>query len=143
MSKHEMRKLMEAVIVNEDFNNEVSEELTEIKNQIKNLLDEARVLIKNTDYNAWERARKYWYAHIITALDDDHNYLGSSSVTMQDTINELSKPANMEEIVDQVDFLMNEKGMSVEDAVAEVSKNNPEDYEEIMAAVKNEMEKRF
>ena len=34
-------------------------------------------------------AKSYWLAHIVTALDKDHGYLGGSMGTMQDTIDAL------------------------------------------------------
>jgi hypothetical protein len=37
------------------------------------------------------RARSYWYAHIRTALDKNHGYMGGSMVTMQDTIDEFEE----------------------------------------------------
>ena len=66
------------------------ERLAEIKDEIEELLDEARGIIRSGDEGAYERALVYWLAHIRTALDNDHEYLGGSMVTMQDTIDELS-----------------------------------------------------
>ena len=57
----------------------------EIKNQIKELLEEAISLVPDSEL---PRARSYWYAQIATAIDDDHEYIGSSMCSMQDTIDE-------------------------------------------------------
>jgi glycine/D-amino acid oxidase-like deaminating enzyme len=57
----------------------------EIKEQIKELLDEAFDLVPD---HARARAESYWYAHISMALDEDHGYLGGSMCSMQDTLEE-------------------------------------------------------
>tara|TARA_Y200000002_G_scaffold382867_1_gene401764 strand:+ start:3011 stop:3238 length:228 start_codon:yes stop_codon:yes gene_type:complete len=57
----------------------------EIKHQIKELLEEAIRLVPDSEE---ARARSYWYSQIVTALDDDHEYMGSSMCSMQDTIDE-------------------------------------------------------
>lgn len=57
----------------------------EIKDQIKELLEEAISLVPSAES---DRAESYWYAHISMALDEDHDYLGGSMCSMQDTINE-------------------------------------------------------
>jgi hypothetical protein len=61
----------------------------EIKDQIKELLDEAIDLVP--DGGVKERARSYWYSQIVTALDDDHEYMGGSMCTMEDTLNEFDE----------------------------------------------------
>jgi hypothetical protein len=60
----------------------------EIKEQIKELLDEAFDLVPD---HARARAESYWYAHISTALDEDHGYLGGSMCSMQDTLEEFDE----------------------------------------------------
>ena len=74
---------------------EVKEKLNEIKEQMLELLDEAKDLIP--EGMAKERARCYWYAHIKTALLKEHEYLGGSLVTMDDTISELDEETEEEE----------------------------------------------
>jgi hypothetical protein len=74
---------------------EITERLTEIKEQMLELLDEAKEIIP--EGMAKERARCYWYAHIKTALLKEHEYLGGSLVTMDDTINEISEEESEEE----------------------------------------------
>lgn len=65
--------------------------LTEIKDEIKNLLDEAKGIIQDSDNDfIWEQARSYWYAHILTALDDESEFLGDSMCAMQQTIDALA-----------------------------------------------------
>ena len=74
---------------------EITERLTEIKEQMLELLDEAKDIIP--EGMAKERAKCYWYAHIKTALLKEHEYLGGSLVKMDDTINEISEEESEEE----------------------------------------------
>lgn len=80
-----------------------ADRLEEIKDEIKNLITEALHLMK-PDERIHDRARAYWYAHIVMALDKDHMYLGGSMVTMQDTIDEIREdedgPDHSEDSVD-------------------------------------------
>jgi len=67
------------------------ERMEEIKEEIKELLHESRYILKNADDRiTYERASSYWLAHIVTALDNDHDYLGGSMCTLQDSIDELN-----------------------------------------------------
>ena len=43
-----------------------------------------------------QRAKAYWLAHVTMALTRDHDYLGGSMVTMQDTLTELLEAAEDE-----------------------------------------------
>jgi hypothetical protein len=36
-----------------------------------------------------QRAERYWIAQILTALDNDEEYVGGSMFTLQDSINKL------------------------------------------------------
>tara|TARA_B100001057_G_scaffold475028_1_gene541356 strand:+ start:82 stop:351 length:270 start_codon:yes stop_codon:yes gene_type:complete len=82
--------------------------LKEIKEQIKELLEEAINLVPDHER---ARAKCYWYAHISMALDEDHGYLGSSMYSMQDTIKEFDE-AEEEEVYDydddRPDYMRNE-----------------------------------
>lgn len=64
--------------------------LEEIKNKISELLDDVRQIVKSYPV-VYERADAYWLAHIECALSKDSKYLGSSMVTMEDTIKEIIK----------------------------------------------------
>lgn len=68
-------------------NKEKSERLQEIKEQMHELLEEAKDLIP--EGMTKERAKCYWYAHIKTAILKEHEYLGGSMVTMEETIEEI------------------------------------------------------
>lgn len=68
---------------------EITERLQEIKDQMLKLLDEAKEIIP--EGMTKERAKCYWYAHIKTALLKEHEFLGGSLVTMDDTINEIDE----------------------------------------------------
>ena len=63
-------------------------------------LEELKEDIKRQMYDAWDivqayngaiaaRARSYWFAQIISILDDDHDWIGGSMCRMQDTIDEI------------------------------------------------------
>lgn len=135
MSGKEMRKLIESIIIEDD----ASERLYEIKDEIKELMKEAKSILQHTDERTWARAKSYWYAHIVSALDKEHDYMGGSTVTMQDTIDEIAGPSNIEDAVEAVEYIMNEKSVSVEDAVEEVSNGTNLNYNELMAAVQRAM----
>lgn len=56
----------------------------------------AERILKRVENNKmiYERARSYWIPHIIMALTNDHEWLGGSMVTMEETIMEVND--NME-----------------------------------------------
>ena len=142
MSNEEMRKLIESIGSIEVFEDkdEVAR-LIEIKDQMKELMDETRSIIEHQeDSITWERAKRYWYGHIVSALDDDHMYVsGGHSPTMQDTIDEMGG-GGMKQAVEMVEQYMNDTGASVEEAVNEVSGDYDVDANELMAAVREVME---
>jgi hypothetical protein len=64
--------------------------LQDAKQTIEDALKDARTALRDLDDAfTYEQAQAYWLAHIQTALDRDHGYLGGSMVTMQDTIDAL------------------------------------------------------
>lgn len=67
----------------------ISEQLRDIKETMKFLADTALELIPAGISK--ERAKAYWYAQIVTALDEDNCFMGKSGCQMQDTINELEE----------------------------------------------------
>lgn len=76
-------------------NAEAIERLTEIKEQMLELLEEAKDLLP--EGMTKERAKCYWYAHIKTAILKEHEYLGGSLVTVDDTISELGEDSEEDE----------------------------------------------
>ena len=58
----------------------------EIIDEIKDLLEEAIDLVP--EGTARSRAQSYWYAHMIVNVSEDHDYLGGSMHSMQDTLEE-------------------------------------------------------
>ena len=76
-------KLMEG-----DRNQEIAEELMGIKEEIKDMIRNAEIMLRGTD--EYNEAKSYWIPHILMALDDEHDYLGGSMNSMEDTINALS-----------------------------------------------------
>ncbi len=63
------------------------ERFEEIIYDIGDLVEEAISLL--SDSRMIDRAKSYWYAHIKTALNDDHEFVGRSMCNMQDTLEEL------------------------------------------------------
>ena len=64
--------------------------LDEIKDEFKELLREAHRLIREAgSEHILARAEAYWLAHIKMAIDKDHDYLGGSMCSMDDTIREI------------------------------------------------------
>lgn len=68
----------------------------EIQNMLESFIEETKMkldkieqLLGEVDSFEVERAKNYWIAHIRTALDDDHDYLGGSMVTAENTMNAL------------------------------------------------------
>ncbi|MAD95883.1 MAG: hypothetical protein CMB99_01010 [Flavobacteriaceae bacterium] len=67
---------------------ERAETLEDIKLQMLELLEQARDAVRAT--GAETQANAYWLAHIRTALDAEHHFIGSSMCTMQDSIDLLT-----------------------------------------------------
>lgn len=57
----------------------------EIIGQIRELLEEAIDLVPESNR---ARAESYWYPHIVTSLDNDHEFMGGSMCCMNDTLEE-------------------------------------------------------
>jgi len=71
---------------------EAAEILLDAKEAIEQALEQARTALRALDEDfPYEQADAYWLAHIRTALDKEHGYLGGSMVTMQDTIDTLER----------------------------------------------------
>lgn len=70
------------------------EVLEEAKEEIEAALEKAYRALHTVGGITFERARSYWYAHVRMALDKNHDYLGGSMITMQDTIDELEADAD-------------------------------------------------
>ena len=62
--------------------------LEDIQTKISELVYEARDILSGTGITL-QRAERYWIAQILTALDNDEEYVGGSMFTLQDSINEL------------------------------------------------------
>ena len=75
---------------------ELAEELGEIQQEMLAWLAQARHLLRRAPGMTGQRAKAYWLAHGTMALTRDHDYLGGSMVTMQDTLTELLEAAEDE-----------------------------------------------
>lgn len=65
--------------------NEDKQRFQEIIEEISSLTEEAISLLPE---NMKNRAKSYWYAHIITSLNDDSDFMGRSMHNMQDSLEE-------------------------------------------------------
>jgi ABC-type transporter Mla subunit MlaD len=70
---------------------EAADVLTDVKERIIEALEEARAAIEDAAPEEWDWAEAYWWSHIRTALDEDHDYVGGAGQTLQTTIDSLKK----------------------------------------------------
>ncbi|MCL9851882.1 hypothetical protein RSP673_019450 (plasmid) [Ralstonia solanacearum P673] len=77
---------------------DVVEELTQIKEQMLDLIENVRGVLKAGGFgSALDRAEDYWIAHLTCAISHDHGYLGGSGCTLQDTIEEIESGEDEDE----------------------------------------------
>jgi len=69
--------------------------LSEVKEEMLELLNSAREAVRGTSEAS--RAHAYWIAHIRMALDEDHEWLGGSMCTLQDSIDSLREELDGDE----------------------------------------------
>jgi hypothetical protein len=60
--------------------------LREMQQEIGDLVHEAKDIIKEVAPEEYERARRYWGAHIEGALSKSYGWLGGSFIDMDSTI---------------------------------------------------------
>jgi len=66
------------------------ERMLKIKEEIKELIEEALDIVKfEGSPHTYQQAKAYWYPQILMVLDKEHDYLGGSMCTMEDTIKEI------------------------------------------------------
>jgi len=83
----DIQRLMENLDQIASNKNEDPSRFAEIMKEIKQLADEAFDML---DYAQQDRAKGYWYASIVTAVDDDSSYSGQGPmVKMQDSLKSL------------------------------------------------------
>jgi len=71
---------------------EVADVLQDARERVEEAMEEARTALASLEEGfLLDQASAYWLAHVRTALDHEHGYLGGSMVTMQDTIDALRK----------------------------------------------------
>lgn len=70
-----------------DETSDLQTEFEEIMLDIKEKVERALEIVKyRCDRIEYERAKSYWYAHIVMAIDNDHSYLGKNMGTMEDSL---------------------------------------------------------
>jgi hypothetical protein len=77
---------------------EAVERLNEIRDELSELADEAYRIVRELSPNRADAAKAYWYAQLVMAISDDHDYLGSGSHTLQDSIDELDEADEFSEV---------------------------------------------
>lgn len=77
---------------------DIAEDLQEMHEQMVEIMDNVKRLLRNAPGDIQQHARHYWVAHIITALGSDHDYMGGTSKydTMAATIDKLREEAEVE-----------------------------------------------
>lgn len=63
--------------------------LKEIQEEMLELRREAEKLLHKDGGSHYMRAKAYWLAQLKTSLTNEHEYLGGSMCSMQDTIEEI------------------------------------------------------
>jgi len=69
----------------------IVDRLAKIQSEMNALLDESLRLVRRSGNNVeHERAKAYWHPQIQMALNNEHNYVGSSGWTLEQAIDSLS-----------------------------------------------------
>jgi hypothetical protein len=77
--------------------------LVEIRSEIANLAHEAYNLIPRGETIIRGRAKNYWFASLLTALDNESDFTGGPMNTLRDTIEDLDALANEGDDEDDTD----------------------------------------
>ena len=75
--------------------NKDQQRFEEIINNIDELIEEAINIIPE---NMVGKAKSYWYAHMMCAINDNHEFLGGSMHHMQDCLDEWMEQEDEEEV---------------------------------------------
>jgi hypothetical protein len=75
---------------------ESHERLQEIRQEMMELLEEAKTIVRHSDKHIYERAKAYWIGHIDTALGGGA-YIDTYDYTLEKTIDELTPDEEDEE----------------------------------------------
>jgi hypothetical protein len=86
------------------MNIETHERLVEIQEEMLELLEEAKNILRREDGIVYDRAKAYWLAHVEMGLTNSHSYMGSSTVSMEDTINECRPEEESEDDEEEEDW---------------------------------------
>jgi len=73
------------------------ERLEAIKEQIKELVEEAEGIVQGAGGNIYNRAKSYWIPELLVALDKEHGYCAGCMCTMENTISEMRKEQHEED----------------------------------------------
>lgn len=70
---------------------EAAQQLEYLMEEMYRILHETKKIIEEVSPEAYERAKRYWMAHIDQALENRGEWIGESVVTMKDTILEIEE----------------------------------------------------
>lgn len=72
-----------------------TQRLDEIKDELLELIEEAEKIVRDLDISPdrmiYHRAYAYWIPQMTMAVTNDHDWLGSCSVCLEETIEDLDK----------------------------------------------------
>lgn len=70
----------------------------EIYYEIKDLMDELNTIFRRNGGMTYERWKSYPYAHIRIAMDNDHDYLGKNTFTVQELVKDLGEDDDEDDV---------------------------------------------
>lgn len=62
---------------------ELINEYEEIMQELKERVERALQIVQEVEPSEYDRARLYWYSHIITNIDDEHPFVCRNTCTMR------------------------------------------------------------
>ena len=65
--------------------------LLEIQEELREIRDRADQVLRSIGGVTERRARAYWFAQLTMLIDNNHEFLGSASCTIEDTFRELEE----------------------------------------------------
>ena len=80
---------------------EAIDRLEELKEQIYEALDEMKDILAEVSPEEYERARRYWIAHVDEALENRGGWLGGSFISFADTLKAIEEKEDEEDEEDE------------------------------------------
>ena len=92
ITKQQLKKIIKeekAKLLNENSNVDVLR-FEDIMVEMEDLALEALKIARTAPGMTGERAQRYWFGHIVSAIGSNQEYAGGSATTMQNTLEEIS-----------------------------------------------------